>query len=119
MKTLMIIDDSPFIAMEIKDIVTAAGYEVVAHARNGEAGIEKFKTFSPDVVTIDIIMPGIDGIETAKEIRKIDPNARIVMLSSLCDDLIFGLYSSSSSCSLSYKLDLPCLILFFLLGIFL
>ena len=86
MKTLMIIDDSPFIAMEIKDIVTAAGYEVVAHARNGEAGIEKFKTFSPDVVTIDIIMPGIDGIETAKEIRKINPDARIVMLSSLCDD---------------------------------
>ena len=86
MKTLMIIDDSPFIAMEIKDIVTKAGYDVVAHARNGETGIEKYRECMPDVVTIDIIMPGIDGIETAKEIRKIDPDARIVMLSSLCDD---------------------------------
>jgi len=86
MKTLMIIDDSPFIAMEIKDIVTKAGYDVVAHARNGETGIEKYREFMPDVVTIDIIMPGIDGIETATEIRKINPEARLVMLSSLCDD---------------------------------
>ena len=79
MKTLMIIDDSPFIAMEIKDIVTAAGYEVVAHARNGEAGIEKYKTFSPDVVTIDIIMPGIDGIETARFSAKDVVRHKLVM----------------------------------------
>jgi len=84
--TILIIDDSLFIAMEIKNIVTDAGYEVVAHARSGEDGIKKFKDCSPDIVTLDIIMPGMDGIETAREIKKINPDARIVMLSSLCDE---------------------------------
>jgi two-component system chemotaxis response regulator CheY len=86
MKKILIIDDSPFITMEIKEIVTEAGYEVVAHSRNGEDGIKKFDEFRPDIVTLDIIMPGIDGIETAREIRRIEPNAKIIMLSSLCDD---------------------------------
>lgn len=86
MKTLLIIDDSPFIAMEIKNIVSKCGYEVVGHSRNGEDGITKYEQLKPDYVTIDIIMPGIDGIETAQKIREIDRDAKIVMLSSLCDD---------------------------------
>lgn len=86
MKKLLIIDDSPFIAMEIKNIVTPEGYEVIAHARSGEDGIRKFEEFRPDFVTIDIIMPGIDGIETAQKIREIDPDAKMIMLSSLCDE---------------------------------
>ena len=86
MKKILIIDDSPFIAMEIKEIVTEAGFEVVGHSRNGEDGIRKYGEFTPDIVTLDIIMPGIDGIETANEIRKINPDAKLVMLSSLCDE---------------------------------
>jgi len=86
MKKVLIIDDSPFIAMEIKNIVTERGYEVIGHARSGEDGIKKFEELKPDFVTIDIIMPGIDGIETAQRIREIDPCARMIMLSSLCDD---------------------------------
>ena len=86
MKTLLIIDDSPFIAMEIKNIVSERGYEVVGHSRNGEEGIRKYDELRPDYVTIDIIMPGIDGIETAQKIREIDADAKIVMLSSLCDE---------------------------------
>ena len=86
MKKLLIIDDSPFIAMEIKNIVTSKGYEVIAHARSGEDGIRKYEELRPDVVTIDIIMPGIDGIEAAVRIRRIDPDAKMVMLSSLCDE---------------------------------
>ena len=85
MATILIIDDSPFIAMEIKNIVTQRDYEVVGHSRSGEDGIQKYADLKPDIVTIDIIMPGIDGIETAKRIREIDPEAKIVMLSSLCD----------------------------------
>ena len=86
MKKILIIDDSPFIAMEIKGIVSDAGYDVVAHARSGEEGIRKYKEYSPDVVTLDIIMPGMDGIETAREIKAINPDAKLIMLSSLCDD---------------------------------
>lgn len=86
MKKILIIDDSPFIAKEVENIVTEAGYEVVSHSRNGEDGIKKYREYMPDIVTLDIIMPGIDGIETANEIRKINPEAKLVMLSSLCDD---------------------------------
>lgn len=86
MKKILIIDDSPFIAMEIKNIVSEKGYDVIGHARSGEEGIKKYSELKPDVVTIDIIMPGIDGIETAGKIRAIDPDSKIVMLSSLCDD---------------------------------
>lgn len=85
MDRLLIIDDSPFIAKEIGTIVEGHDYEIVGHAKNGETGIEMYKSLKPDLVTLDIIMPGIDGIETAEEILKIDPHAKIVMLSSLCD----------------------------------
>lgn len=85
MKKVLIIDDSPFIAKEISDIIEVKGYEVCAHAKNGETGIAMAQELKPDVITLDIIMPGIDGIETAKEILKLNPEAKIVMLSSLCD----------------------------------
>jgi len=85
MKKVLIIDDSPFIAKEIADIIEPKGYEVAGHAKNGEAGIEMAKKLNPDIITLDIIMPGIDGIETAQEILKEQPDMKIVMLSSLCD----------------------------------
>ncbi|MBR0085480.1 MAG: response regulator, partial [Lachnospiraceae bacterium] len=55
------------------------------HAKNGEDGIKMAEELKPDVITLDIIMPGIDGIETATELLKRNPAAKIVMLSSLCD----------------------------------
>lgn len=85
MKTLLVIDDSKFIAKEIESIVCELGYEVVGHAKNGEDGITMYDELRPDVVTLDIIMPGIDGIETATELRKINPNVKIIILSSLYD----------------------------------
>ncbi|MBP5160058.1 MAG: response regulator [Lachnospiraceae bacterium] len=85
MKRILIIDDSPFIAREITDIIEGKDYEVAGHAKNGEDGISMYKELKPDLVTLDIIMPGIDGIETAQKLLEFDPKARIVMLSSLCD----------------------------------
>ena len=85
MKKVLIVDDSPFIAREIKDIVTGHGYEVVGCAKNGEDGITMAIDLKPDIITMDIIMPGIDGIEAAVEILKEIPDQKIVMLSSLCD----------------------------------
>lgn len=85
MKRLLIIDDSPFIAREILSIIDGHDYEIIGHAKSGEDGIKLFKELEPDVTTLDIIMPGIDGIETARELLKINPNAKIMMLSSLCD----------------------------------
>jgi two-component system chemotaxis response regulator CheY len=81
----MVVDDSPFASKQIRDIVEDNGYEVVGYAKNGEEGIELYKELKPDIVILDIIMPGIDGLETAEIIMKQDPNVKIMMLSSLCD----------------------------------
>lgn len=82
---LMVVDDSPFASKQIQNTVEENGYEVVAYAKNGEEGIKLYDEVKPDVVLMDIIMPGIDGLETASIILKKDPNAKIIMLSSLCD----------------------------------
>lgn len=86
MKKILIVDDSRFIVNEIQDIVTKLGYEVAGTAGSGEEAIKLCKELKPDIVTLDIIMPGIDGIETARELMKVDPDVRIIMMSSLCDN---------------------------------
>lgn len=83
--TIMVVDDSPFASKQIKDIVEDNGYEVIGYAKNGEEGIELYKEIHPDIVILDIIMPGIDGLETAEILQKNDPDVKIMMLSSLCD----------------------------------
>ncbi len=84
-KSILVVDDSPFAAAQIRDAVSDKGYTVIGNAKNGEEGIEKYKELQPDFVILDIIMPGIDGVETAELIFEEDPDAKIVMLSSLCD----------------------------------
>lgn len=83
--TIMVVDDSPFASKQIKDIVEDNGYEVIGYAKNGEEGIELYKELKPDIVILDIIMPGINGLETAEILKKQDPDVKILMLSSLCD----------------------------------
>ena len=65
------------------DHLTKGGFEVVGQAENGLVAINKYKELRPDVVTMDITMPEMDGIVAVKEIRKIDPQARIVMCSAM------------------------------------
>lgn len=84
-KTILVVDDSPFVYRQVKDMVEGKGYEVVGSAKTGEEGIELYKELRPDAVILDIIMPGIDGIETAQRLLEIDPEAKIMMLSSLYD----------------------------------
>ncbi|WP_455716810.1 response regulator, partial [Anaerosporobacter sp.] len=64
-KTVLIIDDSPFITRQITDLVEKHHYEVIGHAGNGEEGIRLFTETKPDLTILDIILPGIDGVETA------------------------------------------------------
>lgn len=82
-KRVLIVDDAAFMRMLLKDIVTKAGYEVAGEASNGKEAIEKYKELAPDVVTMDITMPEMTGIEATKEIIKMDPNAKIVMCSAM------------------------------------
>lgn len=83
--TIMVVDDSPFASKQIKDIVEDNGYEVIGYAKDGEEAIELYKELKPDIVILDIIMPGLNGLEIAEILKKQDPAVKILMLSSLCD----------------------------------
>ena len=82
-KRLMVVDDSRVMEMQICKLLEDSEFEVVAYCENGEAAIARYEECKPDVVTMDIIMPGIDGLETAQIILEGHPDARIVMVSSL------------------------------------
>ncbi|MGE5528021.1 MAG: response regulator [Patescibacteria group bacterium] len=80
---VLVVDDAAFMRMMIKDILRKGGYQVVGEAEDGVRAIEKFRELKPDLVTMDITMPDMDGITAVKEIRKIDANAVIIMCSAM------------------------------------
>ena len=82
-KKILIVDDAAFMRMMLKDILTKNGYEVVGEAENGAKAVEKYKEVTPDLVTMDITMPEMDGISALKNIRSIDSNAKVVMCSAM------------------------------------
>ena len=82
-KKVLIVDDAAFMRMMLKDILTKNGYEVVGEAENGAKAVEKYKEVTPDLVTMDITMPEMDGISALKNIRNIDSNAKVVMCSAM------------------------------------
>lgn len=82
-KRILVVDDAAFMRMMIKDILTKNGFEVVAEAADGAQALEKYKEFTPDLVTMDITMPEMDGITSLKEIKKINPNAKVIMCSAM------------------------------------
>ena len=80
---VLVVDDAALMRMMVKDILSKNGYEVVGEAENGAKALEKYQELKPDLTTMDITMPEMDGISAVKEIRKIDPNAKIVMCSAM------------------------------------
>ena len=80
---VLIVDDAAFMRMMIKDILTKNGYEVVGEAENGQKALEKYQDLKPDLTTMDITMTQMDGITAVKEIKKVDPNAKIIMCSAM------------------------------------
>ncbi|OOB75998.1 two-component system response regulator [Clostridium haemolyticum] len=83
MSKVLIVDDAAFMRMMIKDILEKNGYEIAGEASNGIKAVELYKSEKPDVVTMDITMPDMDGIEAVKEIKAFDPCAKIIMCSAM------------------------------------
>jgi two-component system, chemotaxis family, chemotaxis protein CheY len=80
---VLIVDDAAFMRMMIKDILEKNGFQVIGEANNGLKAVELYKKEKPDIVTMDITMPDMDGIEAVKAIRAFDPAAKVIMCSAM------------------------------------
>ena len=82
MLKVLIVDDSLIIRKKISKILENLGHEVLADATNGQEAIESYSKYKPDLVTMDITMPDMDGITAVKEIIKVDSEAKIIIVTS-------------------------------------
>ena len=80
---VLVCDDAIFMRTMISDILTGAGYEVVGEAETGVQAIDRYQALKPDLVTMDIVMPDMGGIDAVREIVKTDPAAKILMCSAM------------------------------------
>lgn len=83
MAKILVTDDAAFMRMQLKDMLTKLGHEVVGEAENGLQSVQLNEELNPDLITMDITMPEMSGIEAVKEIRKTDPNVKIIMCSAM------------------------------------
>ena len=82
-QTVLVCDDAIFMRTMISDILTQAGFEVVGEAESGVQAVDKYRQLKPDLVTMDIVMPDMGGIDAVREITKFDPGARVLMCSAM------------------------------------
>ena len=81
--TVLVCDDAIFMRTMISDILQQSGFEVVGEAETGVEAVAQYRKLKPDLVTMDIVMPDMGGIDAVREITKFDPNARILMCSAM------------------------------------
>lgn len=84
-KKVLIVDDSSFMRTSLKAILEKLGYVVVGMAENGIEAVAKFRDLKPDIVTLDIIMPQMGGLQGLKLLKSVNPNVVVVMVSSMAD----------------------------------
>ena len=81
--TVLVCDDAVFMRTMVSDILSQAGFTVVGEAENGKQAVEKYQQLKPDLVTMDIIMPEMGGIDAVRAITDFDPQARVLMCSAM------------------------------------
>ena len=81
--SVLIVDDAAFMRMMLRDILSKNGFEIVGEAENGKIAVQMYEELKPDVVTMDITMPEMDGIAAVKEIKTTYPDAKVVMVSAM------------------------------------
>jgi two-component system chemotaxis response regulator CheY len=82
-KRVLIVDDALIMRKRIKEIAERAGWEVAGEATNGEEAVAMYRQTHPDLVTLDIVMPKMDGVAALREVMSADPDARVVMVSAV------------------------------------
>jgi len=87
-KRILITDDAVFMRFSLKAMLEKCGFQVVGEAENGAIAIEKYKVLKPDIVTLDITMPIMDGLEALKNIKAFDKNAKVIMISAMGQETI-------------------------------
>ena len=85
MYRLMIVDDSNIIRNRIQRLYNSYTFSLVATATNGDDAVEKFKLYKPEVITMDLTMPQMDGLECIEKLVELDPGVRILVVSALSD----------------------------------
>jgi len=83
MKKLLIVDDAAFMRLSIRNMLLKYEIEIIGEAANGAIAVEMYKNLHPDVVTMDITMPEMTGIEALKAIKAFDPQAKVIMVSAM------------------------------------
>ncbi|MGM8365052.1 response regulator [Virgibacillus sp. W0181] len=83
MARILIVDDANFMKVTLEHILQQANHQIVGKASNGEEAIELYTQTEPDLVTLDITMPIMNGIEAIKAIKQIDPDAKVIMCSAM------------------------------------
>ena len=83
---ILVIDDSPFISKTVRKAVEPEGFQVVGQAFNGQEGLEMIREHQPEIIILDVTMPVMDGLETAENIFRKNPNAKVIMLSAMGDE---------------------------------
>lgn len=81
--TCLIVDDSAFMRFHLKRMMDSLDNVVATEAANGTEAIREYARLKPDIVLMDIVMPGIEGVETVRQICESDPTARVIMISSV------------------------------------
>ncbi|NMB40925.1 MAG: response regulator [Firmicutes bacterium] len=82
-KKVLIVDDTAFMRMTLRNVLEKNGYEIVGEAEDGVQAVEQYSLVNPDLVTMDITMPNMDGITAIKKIMEIDPVAKVVVVSAM------------------------------------
>lgn len=83
MTKVLIVDDAAFIRLQLKQLLQSNGFEVVGEAENGKVALNKIKELRPDIVTLDVTMPEMDGLECVMEMKKLDYMPTVIMISAM------------------------------------
>lgn len=89
-RKVLVIDDSPFVFKAVSKALEGTEYEVIGNALDGQIGVDKYIETRADVITLDVTMPIMDGLETAKRLVQINPKVKIIMLSAMGDETLLN-----------------------------